>query len=70
MERTYHYASKIRPDGAVSALCYSKPRAIDLSRASWTNRRSDVTCKKCKALLQAQHQAEVRDSVRHGPGSS
>jgi hypothetical protein len=47
MAKIYHKANKIRPDGAVSALCFKMPRAIDLSKASWTNRKEAVTCKKC-----------------------
>lgn len=44
-----HMAKHVAPDGRVSALCFSRPRAIDLTRASWTNRPYAVTCKKCKA---------------------
>lgn len=45
-ERTYHLAHKISARG-VSALCFDKPRAIDMKRASWTTQASAVTCKKC-----------------------
>lgn len=48
---TTHYAAKMRNDGAVSALCFAKPRAIDLKRATWTNRKVAVTCKKCLARI-------------------
>lgn len=50
--KTIHRASKIRPDGAVSAVCYSTPRAIDLKRATWTLRADAVTCPKCMELQQ------------------
>ncbi len=46
-----HKASKIRQDGAVSALCFSSLRAIDLKRSSWTNCDDFVTCSACKDLL-------------------
>ncbi len=51
--RLYHRAAKIRSDGAVSALCFSKPRAINLSKSSWTNRDEAVTCPRCKAAIRA-----------------
>lgn len=47
-----HMADKIRPDGAVSAKCYPRPRKIDLSRATWTLRPEAVTCAKCKAVME------------------
>lgn len=49
--RLYHMAAKMRDDGAVSALCFKRPRAIDIRRASWTIRVSAVTCKKCQRIL-------------------
>lgn len=51
--KIYHMAHKISPTGAVSALCFTKPRAIDLTRALWTVREHAVTCPKCKAALSA-----------------
>lgn len=44
--RIYHRASLISDIG-VSALCYSKPRAINLKTHLWTTDDSAVTCKKC-----------------------
>ncbi|RKY06325.1 MAG: hypothetical protein DRP56_07625 [Planctomycetota bacterium] len=55
--RKYHFAAKIRNDGAVSALCFKVPRAINLKVALWTTDKSAVTCKKCLALLK---KAEVK----------
>ena len=49
--KKYHMASKIRPDGAVSALCFDEPRAIDLRRASWTWVAENVTCAACKVAM-------------------
>jgi hypothetical protein len=51
--KTYHFAAKVNAAGGVSALCYRTPRAIDLTKASWTNRKKAVTCKACLALLAA-----------------
>lgn len=49
--KKYHFASKVNQHGGVSALCYSKPRSICLSNASWTIREEAVTCKKCLRLM-------------------
>ncbi len=50
-EKRYHMIDKIRPDGAVSALCFKRPRAINLKVSTWTNRREAVTCRKCLAKM-------------------
>jgi hypothetical protein len=49
--KKYHWGAKINANGDVSALCFEKPRAINLSRASWTNRKEAVTCPKCLTRL-------------------
>lgn len=49
----------IREDGAVSALCFKRPRKIDLTRSSWTIRDEAVTCSKCLALLAKRETAEA-----------
>jgi len=49
--KLYHMADKVNQRGGVSALCFAKPKAIDLTRALWTNRKEAVTCKKCLAIL-------------------
>ena len=49
--RLTHFAAQVREDGAVSALCFSKPRKIDLSRAVWTNREEAVTCPRCLKIM-------------------
>ena len=51
--KVYHRASKIASNGDVSALCYAKPRRINLARESWTLIDSAVTCPKCRALIDA-----------------
>ncbi len=45
--KKYHNAHLIGQDGSVSALCFTRPRAIDLARALWTTDDDAVTCKKC-----------------------
>lgn len=45
-----HRADKVSEKG-VSALCYKKPRAINLRSATWTFVDRLVTCPKCKGLI-------------------
>ena len=45
--KVIHLWKHINDRGGVSALCFKRPRSIDLRRASWTNRREAVTCRKC-----------------------
>lgn len=45
-----HLANLIRGDGMVSALCFVKPRPINLASETWTQQERLVTCKKCKLL--------------------
>lgn len=52
-QRVYHFGAKVRCDGAMSALCYRRPRPINLRLALWTIREEAVTCPKCKAILAA-----------------
>lgn len=49
--KVYHRAKSIRGDGAVSALCFKRPRAINLAVASWVMRDDAVTCPKCQELM-------------------
>ncbi len=56
-----HRASKIRDDGRVSALCFKRPRAIDLQVASWTINAHLVTCLKCKRLQASAEWPAVLD---------
>lgn len=49
--RIRHRADKINEQGGVSALCFSRPRAIDMNRASWVMGDDGVTCPKCLALM-------------------
>lgn len=48
--KIYHRAYLMSAQG-VSALCFRRPRSIDLRRATWTNRDEAVTCKKCLAII-------------------
>jgi hypothetical protein len=52
--KTYHRGDMINQRGGVSALCFVKPKAIDLSKATWTNRDEAVTCPKCLAIMKAR----------------
>lgn len=53
-ERIYHRAAQVNQHGNVAALCFSKPRRINLRQAMWTLRDEAVTCPKCKALIAAR----------------
>ncbi len=53
-KKLYHKAHLYGAAGGVSALCFKIPRAIDLSRALWTNRNEAVTCPKCLRLLKGK----------------
>jgi hypothetical protein len=46
-----HMALKTSLDGHVSALCFKKPRAINLDVSIWTLRAESVTCLKCLKLM-------------------
>ena len=47
--RKYHLATLFAQDGSgsVSALCFEKPRRINLNKAYWTLSEKGVTCAKC-----------------------
>ena len=66
-KKMQHMADKINPRGGVSALCFSKPRAINLATATWTLRPEAVTCKKCMAIMKAaMPNAEVKSRPSSG----
>lgn len=50
--KTYHLATAVRGDGRASALCYKRPRAINLRVCLWTTDPSAVTCRKCLRVMQ------------------
>lgn len=50
-KRIAHLGAKVREDGAVSALCFKSPRAIDMVRSTWVMRKEAVTCSKCRAII-------------------
>jgi hypothetical protein len=58
VSKIYHRAAKVRANGDVSALCFKRPRRIDLAKASWTNRDEAVTCPRCLAAIRAQRSEE------------
>lgn len=49
LHRAKHFAND--ETGRVSALCFKKPRAIDMKRASWTTSDKAVTCPRCRAAI-------------------
>ena len=56
-QTVYHIAKHIRADGAVSALCYKRPRAINLQRGqSWVLEAERATCPKCRKLARSTAQ--------------
>ena len=55
-----HRAAMLDEFGNASALCFAKPRAINLRIASWTIRDEAVTCEKCKRAMASRATAEVQ----------
>lgn len=56
MPRIYHRAALVSDKG-VSALCYKRPRAIDMrpeSGQTWTTDDTAVTCPKCIVAIKAR----------------
>jgi hypothetical protein len=56
-QKVYHRASLVNENGDMSALCFKSPRAIDLSKATWTIRDDAVTCPKCRAAIRRKAKA-------------
>jgi hypothetical protein len=48
-KKTYHIFGLVNNKGGVSPLCADRPKALDLSRATWTFEWAAVTCPKCLA---------------------
>lgn len=57
--KTVHFGTKVNQYGGVKALCFGVDRAIDLSRATWTNRREAVTCRKCNRIIASAEAAKA-----------
>jgi hypothetical protein len=53
-QRIRHRGDKIREDGAVSALCFKAPRAINMKIATWVYRDEAVTCPRCLEIIHAR----------------
>jgi hypothetical protein len=69
--RVRHRGDKIDRRGRVSALCFPKPRAIDMKRATWVMSDDAVTCPKCRALIADRLKSPTKEDVdacycRHG----
>ena len=60
-----HRGDKIDQRGRVSALCFPKPRAIDMKRATWVMRDEAVTCRNCLAIINAR--AQQPNTALSGP---
>jgi hypothetical protein len=58
--RVRHWANKIRSDGAASAACFTAPRAIDMTRATWTSRPEAATCPKCRKIIDARQHPTIQ----------
>jgi len=54
--KKYHKAAKSDGRGSVSALCFARPRPINLAHALWTLRDEAVTCPKCLRIIRAPKQ--------------
>ena len=60
LQRAYHRAHLIDSNGHCSALCYQRPRLIDLRKALWTIRDEAVTCRKCLNKIAERQTREGR----------
>jgi hypothetical protein len=49
-----HRGAMVRPNGDVSSLCTKRPRVLDYSRETWTNRSEAVTCQRCRKRLEGE----------------
>ena len=52
--KKYHKARLVSTAGGVSALCFERPRAINLEHARWTLLDEAVTCPKCLRILKKE----------------
>lgn len=52
--KPYHFAALFNNRGGVSALCFKRPRSINLKVALWTTQKSAVTCRKCRRILSGE----------------
>jgi hypothetical protein len=48
--KVIHLATLINDNGDVSPACAKKPRKLNLKVSTWTLRKSEVTCNKCKNI--------------------
>ena len=55
--KKYHMFGLMNDSGGVSALCFKRPKPIDLNKALWTIDRKAVTCKKCLAMIKEEIEA-------------
>lgn len=62
-----HKAVAVNQRGGVAALCSPVPRAISMTKASWTLTNRFVTCPKCLEALAAEDRI---DEALNGPRSA
>ena len=58
--KKYHKAAGMNKRGGVTALCFDKPRAINLKRALWAMDPKAVTCKKCLEAMAKEPESCTR----------
>jgi hypothetical protein len=68
--KIYHLADRVSAQGKVSALCFKRPKAIDLKKALWTIRDAAVTCAECLAIMRADrvYRRLFVDKIKCGEG--
>lgn len=55
--RPYHLGVLVNKNGDVSALCFKKPRNINLTKEWLTTIENGVNCKKCLAIMKQKQEA-------------
>lgn len=48
--KPYHLAKLVDPNGRVSPLCATKPKALNLATDGWTLRPEAITCQACRFI--------------------
>lgn len=66
-DRVVHRGGWVNSKGQVSALCFKRPRAIDMKRATWVGHDDAVTCPKCVAVIAARSPAPAPEPPAPDP---
>ena len=66
--KTYHLAKLIANDGTgrVSPLCAKRPKALNNTTDTWTNRKEAVTCLTCLAIIAATPKPSEDEAAKQG----